>query len=385
MAAERSQTSIEIERWFRYHGLPYLVRPRRWASELNVRVVPFLMFVTLAGVALTILDVFPNTYNDDELLSAMGYIALWLVFVCIVPAVISVFTAGIIRRRPRWKQVVAPVLIFVLLVVDPFVITPLVDGAIAYNDAWFALCAGLAVYLLTWLGVGSLLGWAARTAAQQYAAVGTMAARALPLLTIVVLLSMFSGPLWTTADNLTNSRMFAVIAFFLVIGIAFVSSFTRGELHTLSSDSDPQHVVELLRGTPAEGMLTRRTSPQLLMPASRVRFNLRLTLTVTLLFQVFVLASLVFFTLLIFGTILIGPEVVEKLTGHPPVYLDLLGISTPFIAATSNMALFLSSFSGLQFIIQVGTNREQKETYYVPLIRNARTALAVELAYRNIT
>lgn len=384
MSAEYSQTTIEIERWFRYHGLPYLVNARRWGSELDVRVVPLLVFITLVDIAASILDLLPDTFSDDEILLALGFLALYFVLALVVPILIAVFAARILRRRPPWRHYAAPVLIFVMVILEPFVIRPLAGGADGFEDAWTAVIFAASAYLLTWLGVGSFLGWAGRTAISQYAAAGSMAVRALPLLTVVVLLSMFSSPLWTTTDKITPERMLGVGGFFLIIGIAFVNSFGRGGIRLLSGASDTDHVAALLEGTPAEGVLREPVPSQEVTLPVLVRFNLSLTVTVTLVFQVFVLATLVYITLLIFGTILIGPEVVAQLTGHPAVYLQILGIDTPFIAATSNMALFLAAFSGLQFIIQVGTNREQKDTYYLPLVRNARTALAVESVYREL-
>lgn len=93
---------------------------------------------------------------------------------------------------------------------------------------------------LTYLGFGSIAGWAFRFAWAQFGALGTLMSRALPLL-MITLLVYFSGELWQLSARMTRRRLWQVIGFLALVALIFVVSTIRDEVRalTVSTSTDP--------------------------------------------------------------------------------------------------------------------------------------------------
>ena len=372
------------ERWFRRHGLPYLVPVRRWASELPSRVAPFLVLLAGADLFFAAFELYLETDDGGDVGLLLLLVAIVVVIGLLVPMGLALLAAWIIRRRPRAGPPIAIVMAAVLVVGQP-VDAWLSGSALTPGELLLAGLSNLVVVAvavaLTWSGVGALLGWAVCTVFRQYARVARVAARTLPLVAVVVLLSVFSSPLWVAADEIDGRRAAAIVAFFLVLGLVFVTPSVWGEVaalqRALPADDD---LAGHLRGTPAEGVRVRR--PERVGPlAVRERVNIAATIVTSLVFQVAALAVLVFLTLLVFAWITLGPTVVERLVGHPPVPVLVFGVDTGIALPTLNIATFLAAFAGLQFVIQLGTNAAHRDSFYQPLLDNARQALTLRAVY----
>lgn len=391
MPAGAAVDELAIERWFRSNGLPYLVPVHRWGREMPRRVAPFIVFATMTSTCFTFVDdVVPNfSVGTDELSSLpLTYLVIFGVFLVGlgVPALFGLFTAMLIRRVPRAATPLALVFVALLVFAEPIMeveAAPQLPWTTTYAyNVLENLVICVAVVLATWAGLGSLAGWVVRASLRQWAHVARIAARTLPLVTVVVLLSMFSSPLWTVSDSIGPDRVAYTIVFFFAVGIIFVTTFVWAEvggLHrTLPSGAE---LAVHLAGTPAEGAQTVvADSSRGLRRAERL--NMAATVILSMAFQVAALCLLVLVTLLVFASIILPANAVERLIAHAPAMVSLLGIEVPVPVASLNIALVLAGFAGMQFFIQLGSNSTHRDAFYEPLLVSARSALAVRAVYR---
>jgi hypothetical protein len=270
---------------------------------------------------------------------------------------VAYLAAGLLRRFPAAALPVTIGLLAVCLVGTPLVASLTSSGldavaAIVVNVAAIALA-----FLLTWVGVGALLGSASRTALRQLAAIGTLATRALPILMLVVVFAFFSRPLWEVTSTMQPARLLSVGIFFVVLGLLFAVPITRTEMRSLAATTGP--------------------------PLGRIeRMNIEAAFVLALGFQALIFAVLTCIFLLVLGGLAFSSEVLEEWVGPRATTLTLFGIEVPFTWALLKTAIFLSCVSSLNFLVSVTTNRGYRTTFYEPLFHEARVALSVRAAYR---
>ncbi|MFB2600212.1 hypothetical protein ACEXQE_20675 [Herbiconiux sp. P17] len=357
--AER-ETERDAERWLRSKGLPYFVPPRAWGDRLVVRIAPFLVFLLLADVAFSGLIRFNVVIDEDspELALLLLFVVLLVVVAVIaVPIVVASLSAGLLRRFPSAALPVTVTLLVLCLVGTPLVAWLTSSGLDVVAAIVINVVAVALAFLLTWVGVGALLGSAARTGLRQLAAIGTLATRALPILMLVVVFAFFSRPLWEVTSTMQPVRLLAVGVFFVVLGLLFAVPLTRTEMRTLAATTGP--------------------------PLGRVeRMNIEAVFVLALGFQALIFAVLTCVFLLVLGGLAFSSEVLEEWVGPRATTLTLFGIEVPFTWALLKTAIFLSCVSSLNFLVSVTTNRGYRTTFYEPLFHEAREALTVRAAYR---
>ncbi len=379
-----------FEAWFRSKGLPYLVPVRRWGRQLPRRAAPFLLFVALVGPSYQLADIATDplqTDSEDSFVS-VGSVLLLLLALALayaVPIAIALLARWAIARRPRLATSAALAIVGLLVVGEPVISNGPWGGSFA-NLYLQGVIENLAVVvvalLLTWLGVGSLAAWVVSSSIRQSTRILRIATRTLPLIAVVVLLSMFSSPLWIVADTIDAGRVGLALLFFLVVGVLFVSTFVWGEVGALDRTlPEGEELAAHLAGTPAEGDAALVSDGGRRFRTAE-RLNVAATVIVAMALQVAVLCALVFLTLMVFGGIVVPAEVVARLVGHPPEILWLLGISTRIPLPVVTISLVLAGFAGLKFFLQLGTNAAHREPFYEPILRSAREATAVRAVYR---
>jgi hypothetical protein len=375
------------ERWLRAKGLPYFVPPRAWGDRLFARIAPFLVFLLLADVALSGLIRFHLVVDEES--SGLALLLLFVVLLVAaaavaVPIVAAYVTAVVLGRFPAGGLPVTVTLLVLCLVGTPLVASLTSSGldvvaAIAVNVGAVVLAV-----VLTWVGIGSLLGNAARTALRQLAAIGTLATRALPILMLVVVFAFFSRPLWEVTSTMQPLRLLAVAVFFVVLGLLFALPITRGEMRQLNQSISRDDRVRSVREAGLQGLALRAESPA--QPLGRVeRANIETAFVLALGFQALIFALLTCVFLLVLGLLAFSSEVLEEWVGPRATTLDLFGIEVPFTWALLKTAVFLSCVSSLNFLVSVTTNRGYRTTFYEPLFHEARVALSVRAAYRSAT
>jgi hypothetical protein len=379
------ETDRAAERWLRRHGLPYFVKRSERSSRLTARIAPYLVFaLALDLLSTTVVDI-----TIDEESSNWDW--LWAIVVVLiiaaaiaVPVVLGLLSARFLRDRPHWRMPVSLVVIGLFVVVDPLIVSAvepsgsygrsLLEGA-AQNLVVVALA-----YLLTWLGIGSLLSWAALSAFRQLSALGQLATRALPLLMLVVVFAFFARALWEVTSTMDANRILWVAAFFLVLGLLFTIPIIRREMGDLDERIAPEERATLLAGTGVQGLGVRGN--QAGPPLSRLeRFNLATVMVLAQGFQVLIFAVLVCIFLIVLGSIAFSPAVLTSWLGGRLVNAQLLGVDLPVQVALVKTAIFLSCVSSLNFLVSVSTGAAYRAAFYDPLLLEARVALSVRGAY----
>ncbi|MCS5717028.1 hypothetical protein N1027_02655 [Herbiconiux sp. CPCC 205763] len=381
--AER-ETERDAERWLRSKGLPYFVPARAWGDRLALRIAPFLVFLLLVDVSLSGLIRVHLVIDEESDALALLYlllVALLALAVVAVPIVVAVISAALLRRFPGAGIPVTVALLIICVVGTPFVAGLTGSGI----DFWAALVVNLGAValaaLLTWVGIGSLLGSAARTALRQLAAIGTLATRALPILMLVVVFAFFSRPLWEVTSTMQPARIVAVGIFFIVLGLLFAVPITRTEMRALNRSISPDDRVRSVREAGLPELESRAAGA--VPPLGRIeRTNIEAGFVLALGFQALIFAVLTCVFLLVLGALAFSSEVLEEWVGSRATTLTLFGVEFPFTWALLKTAIFLSCVSSLNFLVSVTTNSGYRKTFYEPLFHEARVALSVRAAYR---
>jgi hypothetical protein len=374
----------QVERWLRAKGLPYFVPPRVWGDRLAARIAPFLVFLLLTDVVLSGVVRVQFAIDEDSATITLFFLALVLLLalaIVAVPIALALASAALLRRYPNAALPTAVVLFALCVVATPVVSWLTGSGLDVWAALVFNLIAVLVAALLTWVGVGSLLGSAVRTAVRQLAAIGTLTTRALPILMLVVVFAFFSRPLWEVTSTMSPARLFAVGVFFVVLGLLFALPITRSEMRALDESISPADRIRSVReaGLPQLEARASTAGP----PLGRLeRLNIETVFVLALGFQVLIFAVLTCVFLLVLGGLAFSAEVLEEWVGSRATTITLFGIEVPFTWALVKTAIFLSCVSSLNFLVSVTTNRGYRTTFYEPLFHQARTALSVRAAYR---
>ena len=108
--------------------------------------------------------------------------------------------------------------------------------------------------------------------------------------------------------------------------------------------------------------------------------NLLLMLLIAQIVQVLLLSTAVFAFFVVFGLLVMEPEVIRNWTGE-----DVLR-SVPFFER-ANMELlqvstFLAAFSGLYFTVYAVTDEVYRRQFFTSIVRELERAVSVRVAYR---
>src|SRR5258705_12235647 len=105
-------------------------------------------------------------------------------------------------------------------------------------DLLFEGAVVAAILVLTACGAGSILGWAVQMTMSNLAAVGSLMARALPLLLLTILV-FFNSPVWLMAATVSRRRLWLALVFLTLVAVAFVVSVTAGRVRPIMEAGDP--------------------------------------------------------------------------------------------------------------------------------------------------
>ncbi len=376
--------------WFRRRGLPMVIHRRRRGAGMLRRSTPGLMFLCLLDLLLAGLvrlldvpeDVLEARMRETGLVYVLGVLALTSAVV-VVPLVGGRLMAKLLRtlRRTRVRLAVMAATIGFWVLVLP--LGERFAGLVSWEDPlWAAVLVNLAalavLMLLVRIGVGSILTWAARSAVAQVRAIGSLASRALPLLLLVVMFSFFTAELWQAVERLTPGRLWLVAGFLVLIGAVFLASMLSDEMKELKSWTvEPGAAV--LRGTPFDDDDT--TPPGRRALSKMERLNLALVLFFAQAVQIVAFGVLVFAFFIVFGVLILQPEVVTEFAGRESAPGTLLGVPLPVSSALINVSFFLAVFSGLYFAASTATDARYRRSFFEPLLEDVKISLAARDIY----
>ncbi|OXM57299.1 hypothetical protein CFP71_08855 [Amycolatopsis thailandensis] len=382
--------------WFRRRGLPMVIHRRRRGAGMLRRSTPGLVFLCLLDLLLAGLlklldvpeDVIEARMRESGLAYVLGVLALTFAVV-VVPVIAGRLMVKLLRALNRTRvrlAVMAATIGFWVLVLP---LGERLTGLVSWDRAlWVAVLTNLValavLMLLVRIGVGSILTWAARSAVAQVRAIGTLASRALPLLLLVVMFSFFTAELWQAVEGLDPGRLWLVIGFLVLIGAVFLASMLSDEMKELKSWTvEPGAAV--LRGTPFDddAPLDDDTAPvrRRRALAKTERLNIALVLFFAQAVQIVAFGVLVFAFFIVFGVLILRPEVVTEFAGRQSAPGTLLGVPLPVSSALVNVSLFLAVFSGLYFAASTATDARYRRSFFEPLLEDVKISLAARDIY----
>ncbi|NQX26385.1 hypothetical protein HQQ81_03355 [Microbacteriaceae bacterium VKM Ac-2854] len=370
----------EAETWLRAAGFPYLVRARSRARGLVSRMAPFLASFVVWNLASWTVD-FAESSIDAVLLSL---VVLLLLFA--VPIVAWVLVARLLAHRRRRFWWLGWVLLGYALLIDP-----LYGGILAETvpEAYFSNAVTMALFALaTWLGFGSILGWAGRAALRQLSAFGALTSRALPLLMLVVVFAFYSTETWQMTDALSVGGLVNVALLFFVLGLFSLSRVAGTELRELDAGIPDERRRAMIAASPL-GPLANETATAGPPLARLERLNANLVLILAQGIQVVFFGAIVWLVLVVLGELSIADSVLQTWTGHPPVDLAIrvgdadgeLVLQLPVNRSLAHAAFFLAVIAAFNFVISTLTDQSYKSAFYDPLLEQIRAALAVRAVY----
>lgn len=376
--------------WFRRRGLPMVIHRRRRGAGMLRRSTPGVVFLCLLDLLLAgllrLLDVPADVLEARMRGSGIGYVlgvlALMLA-VIVVPMLAGRLMAKLLRRLSRTRVRLA---VMVATMVFWVALLPLGERVIGLapwsNPLWMAVLINIAalvvLMLLVRIGIGSILTWAAQSAVAQVRAIGTLASRALPLLLLVVMFSFFTAELWQAVERLSTGRLWLAVAFLTVIGAVFLASMLSDEMKELKSWT-VEPGAPALRGTPFDD---DDPPPPGRRPLSKAeRLNITLVLFFAQAVQIVAFGVLVFGFFVVFGVLMIRPEVVTVFAGRESAPGTLLGVPLPVSSALLNVSLFLAVFSGLYFAASTATDARYRRSFFEPLLEDVKISLAARDIY----
>ena len=200
-------------------------------------------------------------------------------------------------------------------------------------------CSALA---LTACGAGSILGWAAQMTMSNFAAVGSLATRALPMLLLTILV-FFNSPVWLMASTISRPRLWLALLFLTAIAGVFVVSVTADRVRPIMDADDHTHARSArLVGTPFETM----PDPADVRPLRRTeRLNVMFVVAASQLSQILIIAAMVALLFLVLGLILLSPELLAAWTRNGRSDGTVLGMTIPVPDSLIQVTFFLGALT----------------------------------------
>ena len=371
----------QVHEWFLHRGLPLVLTRRVRSRNLIERSAPMVSGVgALTAVTMLLAEV---TGDSPD----YGYtLRLAVIAVVLVAAPFALYvlhrldtTLGEAGRRTAALLVMA-----IFVVVMPVTVSGWSAAAAAEAPAFVAITL-LAIWL-TYIGFGSIAGWAFRFAWVQFGALGTLMSRALPLLMLTVVV-YFTGELWQLAARMTRQRLWQVIGFLALVALAFMVTTIRDEVRALRDDRAEQtDQASLLAGTPlavVPGEQIPRT------PLSRAeQINVVAVMVVSQAIQVVFFTAGLFAFFLALGIVAVPYDVAVLWSGEqtcavgqPPCAGTWFGVHIPIPQTVVHMSLFVAVLSGLYFTVSTSVDPLYRQRFFDPLIADVAVSLAGRDAY----
>lgn len=378
---DRVEHRREVERWFLQRGIPHFIHDYRATEDVFTRALPVLLLVVL-------LEVFGAADLEwrwwQNLLALAGGVAVlvgaW--------ALINRLRGRAWYRRP---DDVGPVEL-VSFVVLPALL-PLIFGA-QVGSATVILVLNLVilglVYLVASYGIIPMIRWAIGQMLRQLGAVADLFGRALPLLLLFTVALFINAEVWQVASTLTGGLYAAVIAFFVLIGVAFLMIRLPAELGRLRDQLHGPDLVDACQATPVEHQATALSSGSdagiAEVPLSRRQMgNILLVLFFSQAVQVLLVTLAVAVFFFGFGLVAIRPEVVAAWLGEvdPQTVTEwtVFGSELRVTAALLKVSGFLGTLSGFYFTVYVITDATYREEFFTAIVGEVRQSLAVRNVY----
>ena len=367
------------ERWFLERGLPYVLRPGALVRRVWLRSAPALaafgvmMLFSIIVVAVT----GKHTIDIDGSPTRAEWFALAVVIVVVpVASVAGWLVSRTSDARLRAATVVVSLVLAVLGAIfggpsPRFLVDAIAEAVVI-----------AAILLCTATGIGTVSGWAVRIMLTNLASIGDLFVRALPVL-LLTMLVFFNGPAWKMAATVTRGRLWLALLFLVLIAASFLLSGMLGQVRPILAPEAkrPEH-AQMLVGTPFEHLPDRpRRKP--LSKAERI--NVVFVLALSQFVRVLTVALSTGLIFLVFGLILISPDLLIELTGQGRFDGEILTMTLPIPQALIQMVMFLTALTFMYLAARAVGDKEYRAQYLDPLVEELLLTLVARDRYRTAT
>ena len=367
------------ERWFLERGLPYVLRPGVLVRRVWLRSAPALaafgvmMLFSIIVVAVT----GKHTIDIDGSPTRAEWFALAVVIVVVpVASVAGWLVSRTSDARLRAATVVVSLVLAVLGAIfggpsPRFLVDAIAEAVVI-----------AAILLCTATGIGAVSGWAVRIMLTNLASIGDLFVRALPVL-LLTMLVFFNGPAWKMAATVTRGRLWLALLFLVLIAASFLLSGMLGQVRPILAPEAkrPEH-AQMLVGTPFEHLPDRpRRKP--LSKAERI--NVVFVLALSQFVRVLTVALSTGLIFLVFGLILISPDLLIELTGQGRFDGEILTMTLPIPQALIQMVMFLTALTFMYLAARAVGDKEYRAQYLDPLVEELLLTLVARDRYRTAT
>lgn len=375
----KTQQRMAAERWFLRHGLPAVLRPGVLVQRVWTRSAPALAALAVMMMFSMFVVLVTGKYTID--IDGAPTRTEWFVLAVVVLIVPLAATVGWLVSRVedlRARGLVSAVSLGIATV----------GGIYAGPSAGIAIdlitesVIVVLIFVGTATGVGAILGWAVRMTLGNLASVGNMLLGALPVMLLTVLV-FFNGPVWTMAATISRPRLWLALLFLLLIAVAFLVSSTLSRVRPiLRPDAKRPEDADTLTGTPFETMPDRPRRVTLSKPE---RTNVVFVLAMSQIVQVLTVAIVTGLLFLVFGLILISPELLAALTNGGASDGQFLSMTLPIPQALIHVTMFLIALTFMYLAARAVGDKEYRSQFLDPLIEDLRLTLVARDRYRTLT
>lgn len=259
-----------------------------------------------------------------------------------------------------------------------------------FGDAVESVVWGVAMLALIYVwasyGVGALLRWGLRRGRSQLTGLGSLVARALPLLLLFNTFLFINAEVWEMAGTLHGIAYVIVLSTFVVLGVTFALSRVPGLVRSMRSFESWDDIRHHLVGTPAEGF-ELPTGPLVDERLTlRQRFNIGLVVLFGQALQITLVTAALTGFFVFFGFFAITEATAAGWTRLDD--LHVFGTATlggrPLVLSEPlvRVSAFLGAFSGMYFTVVLTTDETYRTEFADDVGPEIREALAVRTAYR---
>jgi hypothetical protein len=247
------------------------------------------------------------------------------------------------------------------------------------------LAAGLvlALYAGTTLRLRVIARWAVGRTLRSVGMMFPLVTRALPLLLLFVTFLFINTEVWMVANSLDPGVLALAVLLFAAMAVAFLLVRLPEEMDRVDDDTDPGRLAARCQGTPLEASAAEvfddRDEDELagiVEVGGLQKWNLVLVLLVSQFVQVLLLSVAVLLFFLVFGNVIMQPEVVQTWLGKD-VYAN---VTDPLV----KVSVFLAAFSGLYFTVYAVTDDTYRQQFFTSVTRELERAVAVRAVYRSL-
>lgn len=362
------------ERWFYRRGLPFFVEDYRASTDVWTRAAPFL-------AATFVLQIVVAAANLEEPWWSLAGLAVSLIL-------LTVYGVRNVRAGRSWRALPARVTwpVLAAYVAVPVLVALASNSSTQTQLVVLAVSLGLlgAAWVVTRYAIVPLVVWAVRYTVRGVYDLYRLATRALPLMLLFITFLFINTEVWQVAGTMSPPTLWAVIAVFAGLGIAFVVGRVPAEVRLIESSAGQDDVIAACQGTPMADAAQGLTGLGEPVPLSRrQRRNIGLVMTVAQLVQVSLFALVVWAFFVAFGAIAISIAVQQSWLGglaDVVTYLPL-GSGHGITQSLLRVSVFLGAFAGFYVTIYTATDGAYREQFYDRIRRDLEQSLYVRRAY----